>query len=284
MTEARDHLCRAIVPRSRRTLRHSIAGHLEPNGAELLVGPSMDARRRGRPVRHHRPARPLTADRPVTDAELAARPSIGARCGRASALAAREHDAVEARPGRARLGRRRRTRVGAATPAALDAVGRDAARSGPARDPASGLEALRSRGRYGTDAGKAGARGDAAGRARSTRPPSLQALVGAACDNVDLVDPEQARAVADPLAGSIIASGLFGRMRARRCASGRSTSAPSPRCDGIESTIWGYADAVFQTETGEYAVVDFKTDSSATTAGRAARALHGPSSPAYADA
>jgi ATP-dependent exoDNAse (exonuclease V) beta subunit len=35
--------------------------------------------------------------------------------------------------------------------------------------------------------------------------------------------------------------------------------------DGVPSTIWGYADAVFQTEAGEYAVVDFKTDSSATT-------------------
>jgi ATP-dependent helicase/nuclease subunit A len=146
----------------------------------------------------------------------------------------------------------------------LDAVDPTPRDPGLARDPAPGLETLRSRGRYGTDAGKAVH--EVMQRVDLADPTAdLQALVDAACDNVDLVDPDQRERVAR-LAASIISSDLFGRMRAAPVCEREIYVGAVADVDGAASTIWGYADAVFQTASGEYAVVDFKTDSSATTA------------------
>jgi ATP-dependent exoDNAse (exonuclease V) beta subunit len=148
------------------------------------------------------------------------------------------------------------------------AIPRDAIEFLPAdpglqRDPAPGLEALRSRGRYGTDAGKAVH--EVMQRVDLAHPHTgLQALVDAACDNVDLVDADQRERVGI-LSRSIIDSALFARMRDAAVCEREIYVGAMAEVDGAPATIWGYADAVFLTHAGTYAVVDFKTDSSATT-------------------
>jgi ATP-dependent exoDNAse (exonuclease V) beta subunit len=259
MTRARDHLVVSChtSERSNPNPAQRIAGHLEPHGAERWAAPPVEAVGTGG-LPGIAELRAVVADRPVTDAELLPRPALDRRTvWTPSALAAREHDAVEGAPAELAV-----TDEGEAT-APLDSVDPTPTDPGLARDPASGLEALRSRGRYGTDAGKAVH--EVMQRVDLADPTAdLQALVDAACDNVDLVDPEQRQRVA-ALAASIIASGLFGRMRAAPVCEREIYVGAVAEVDGVDSTIWGYADAVFQTETGEYAVVDFKTDSSATT-------------------
>lgn len=283
MTRARDHLVVSChtSDRSSPNPAQRIAGHLDLTGAELwATAPLPEAGRDGLPtVADLRTARPI---RPVGDDELPPRPALDRRTvWTPSALAARDHDApFEGAPAElAAIDDDTAPPTSPAEPAvdpdpdgrtptagpgvpldAIDATPRD---PGLARDPASGLEALRSRGRYGTDAGKAVH--EVMQRVDLADPTAdLPALVDAACDNVDLVDPEQRERVAK-LATSIIASELFRRMCAAPVCEREIYVGAVAEVDGVESTIWGYADAVFQTDAGEYAVVDFKTDSSATT-------------------
>jgi ATP-dependent exoDNAse (exonuclease V) beta subunit len=264
MTRARDHLVVSChtSERSNPNPAQRIAGHLEPSGAERWSAPPVAAAGAG-DLPGIAELRAVVADRPVTDDELLPRPSLDRRTvWTPSALAARDHDAiVEGSP--AELAATDDAEPAAATAAPLDAVDPTPRDPGLARDPASGLEALRSRGRYGTDAGKAVH--EVMQRVDLADPTAdLQALVDAACDNVDLVDADQRDRVAR-LAASIIASGLFQRMRTAAVCEREIYVGAVAEVDGVDSTIWGYADAVFQTETGAYAVVDFKTDSSATT-------------------
>jgi ATP-dependent exoDNAse (exonuclease V) beta subunit len=279
MTRTQDHLVVSChtSERSNPNPTQRLAGHLEPAGAELwqaaelVPAPPSDL--------------PTLADlrlvdpsQPVTAAELLPRPPADRRTiWTPSALAAREHDVAEGAPAEDDAGafdpggdagpagvvppadgspstRRRRP------PDAIDGVPRD---PGLQRDPPSGLDALRSRGRYGTDAGKAVH--EVMQRVDLADPSlDLQALVDAACDNVDLVEADQRERVRQ-LAMSIIDSALFTRMRTATVCEREIYVGAQADVDGQPSTIWGYADAVFQTETGAYAVVDFKTDSSATT-------------------
>lgn len=283
MTRARDHLVVSCHTSDRSTPNPAqrIAGHLEPLGAELWSAPPLpDADRGGLPIVAE--LRTPRAEVPVDDEELPPRPALDRRTvWTPSALAAREHDApFEGAPAElAAIDDDTAPSVPPVDPTAatgpdgrpptggpgvpLDAVDATPRDPGLARDPASGLEALRSRGRYGTDAGKAVH--EVMQRVDLADPTAdLPALVDAACDNVDLVDPEQRERVAK-LATSIIASELFRRMCAAPMCEREIYVGAVAEVDGVESTIWGYADAVFQTDAGEYAVVDFKTDSSATT-------------------
>jgi ATP-dependent exoDNAse (exonuclease V) beta subunit len=268
MTRARDHLVVSChtSERSNPNPAQRIAGHLEPAGAECWTAPPVQTVGTGDlpPIADLRAA---VTDRPVGDAELLPRPPLDRRTvWTPSALAAREHDAlIEGSPAESATDESPAgTTAGPTIPAPLDAVDPTPRDPGLARDPASGLEALRSRGRYGTDAGKAVH--EVMQRVDLADPTAgLQALVDAACDNVDLVDPIQRERVAR-LATSILESDLFGRMRTAPVCEREIYVGAVADVDGVASTIWGYADAVFQTASGQYAVVDFKTDSSATTA------------------
>ena len=194
------------------------------------------------------------AAQPIDDAELAPRPPADRRTvWTPSALAARSHDVPEGAPAEEALDDE-------VPHDAVDPLPRD---PGLQRDPASGLEVLRSRGRYGTDVGKAVH--EVMQRVDLADPTSdLDALVAAACDNVDLVDPDVRGRVAS-LAASIVDSALFRRMRLAAVCEREIYVGAVAEVDGEPATIWGYADAVFQTDDGSYAVVDFKTDSSANS-------------------
>jgi ATP-dependent helicase/nuclease subunit A len=131
------------------------------------------------------------------------------------------------------------------------------------KDPPSGRELVRSRGRYGTDVGIAVHEvmqlvdlADPLG--------GLEALVAVACDNVDLVG--RARDRVSQLARSLIDSELFTRMRAAPACEREVYVGTLVGDPGEPVTLWGYIDAVFQCDDGSYAVVDFKTDSSAASA------------------
>lgn len=258
MTRARDHLVVSCHTSERSTPNPAqrIAGHFDLEHAERWTAGE-------RPPSAAAPAdldvlRAMVAEQPVTDDELAARPAPDRRAiWTPSALAAREHDLAEGAPAEQaeadgdEFGRPRD---------AIDVTPRD---PGLQRDPGSGLEALRSRGRYGTDVGKAVhevmQRLDLDDPARG-----FDALVTAACDNVDLADGEIRERVRQ-LARSIVGSGLFERMRAAPVCEREIYVGAVGEVDGEPATIWGYADAVFETGDGSYAVVDFKTDSSAST-------------------
>jgi hypothetical protein len=92
----------------------------------------------------------------------------------------------------------------------------------------------------------------------------LEALVAVACDNVDLVG--RARDRVSQLARSLIDSELFTRMRAAPACEREVYVGTLVGDPGEPVTLWGYIDAVFQCDDGSYAVVDFKTDSSAASA------------------
>ncbi len=251
MTRARDHLVVSChtSKRSRPSPVSNLEPHLDLTGAECWGSEPLAAAvavPRADELRGH------VDPQPVDAAELAARPAADRRTvWTPSALAARSHDVPEGAPAEEALDDE-------VPNDAVDALPRD---PGLQRDPASGLEVLRSRGRYGTDVGKAVH--EVMQRVDLAEPTrDLDALVAAACDNVDLVDPEVRGRVA-ALSASIVASALFQRMRTAAVCEREIYVGAVAEVDGEPATIWGYADAVFQAGDGSYAVVDFKTDSSA---------------------
>ena len=217
MTRARDHLvvsCHTSKRIHGRTRSSNLAGHLDLD------------RRRVLDSRHRSPrqswCRTSTSCAPCSHATGRPKPSCTApdRADRRTSGPPRRSPpatttCAEGAPAEQRRSRRRGAGDDAGRPAALprDAIEFLPADPGLQRDPASGLEVLRSRGRYGTDAGKAVH--EVMQRVDLADPHTgLDALVDAACDNVDLVDPEPATA-GRILAASIVRSALFQRMRAR---------------------------------------------------------------------
>ena len=257
----------------------AVLPHLEAVHAEPGRTPRRSPRPRRRRVLDRRP-RARTRPRRVHDRRAARRPDTAAGHRRRApaptgAGSANDLDPVGARRPRPRLRRGLPRRAGGVDDEAGDDAGPDAtamprdaieflpADPGLQRDPAPGLEALRSRGRYGTDAGKAVH--EVMQRVDLADPHTgLQALVDAACDNVDLVDADQRERVG-VLSRSIIDSALFARIRDAPVVRTRDLRRGDGGGRRRAGDDLGYADAVFLTDTGTYAVVDFKTDSSATT-------------------
>ena len=216
MTRTRDHLVLSCHASKRSTPNpvERLAGHLDLDGAECwTAGPAAQP---GPGEYTIDELRAVQTPRPVTDDELPPRPSPDRRTiWTPSALAARDHDFAEGAP--AEQGG---VDDEAGDDAAPDAttMPRDAIEFLPAdpglrRDPAPGLEALRSRGRYGTDAGKAVH--EVMQHVDLADPHAgLQALVDAACDNVDLVDADQ-RSRVGVLSRRSSTTALFARIRRR---------------------------------------------------------------------
>ncbi len=136
----------------------------------------------------------------------------------------------------------------------------DGADAGLHKDPQSGRDFVRSRGRYGTDIGIAV---HEVMQLVDLADPlvGFDALVAGACDNVDLVGPARRRVAV--LAHSLVASPLFTRMRSASVCE-REVYVGTMVGDSEPIALWGYIDAVFQSVDGSYVVVDFKTDSVAT--------------------
>ncbi len=136
----------------------------------------------------------------------------------------------------------------------------DGADAGLHKDPQSGRDVVRSRGRYGTDIGIAV---HEVMQLVDLADPlaGLDALVAGACDNVDLVGPARRRVAL--LVHSLVVSPLFTRMRSAPLCE-REVYVGTTVGDSEPIALWGYIDAVFQAADGSYVVVDFKTDSVAT--------------------
>lgn len=146
-------------------------------------------------------------------------------------------------------------------PLPLDAQPVEPTDAGLRKDGSNGLDAIRTRGRYGNDIGTAVH--EVLQLIDLAHPlAGLPELAQAACDNVDLADPT-AVATVERLARSVVTSELFDRLASSQSASREiyvGASHPDPDAVDDPLTIWGYIDAAFRTERGTYAIIDFKTD------------------------
>ena len=134
---------------------------------------------------------------------------------------------------------------------------------GNRKDPPQGVERERSSGRYGTSVGIAVH--EVLQRVSLDDPlQGFDEIVASSCDAADLRG--RARRDVANLARSIIDCDLFGELcratsRRREMYVGTTIGEGENRI-----TLWGYVDAIFLSENGELVLIDFKTDSTFTSA------------------